>query len=383
MTKFFMHVIIAILFSICNGNIDNESSRTFATCDGNIDLNKPYRIVVNANDKGDTDKLLFQQFEIPSSDNDLLATSILIEVKAIGINYIDTYHRNGLYPGVTNIGLEGAGIVKMIGTNVTKYNINDKVFWFGIQGSYATHLIVDENTLPLMKFTSDMLQIMGENIDNNEDYIYKFGASIGIQVLTAHYLSNSITNINNNTFVLIHSGAGGTGNILIQMIKNILNANLVISTVGSENKYNIAKSAGADEVIIGYDKFYEKVMDLTNGKGVDVVYDGVGKHTWKNSLKCVKQRGWIIYFGNASGKMPNIDILELTKQGSISLIRPSLRHYVTNEKEINDRYNDVFDWIKYKKLRIIIGHEFKLYDVKQAHQMLESRKTVNKILLIP
>ena len=377
------------IFSLARGDDTQDESRGFETCDGNIDLEKPYRIVVDANNRGNADKLLFQPFDIPSSSKDLEPNDLLIQVKAAGINYIDTYHRSGLYPGVTKIGLEGSGIVTMTGDKVTKYTINDKVFWFSIQGSYSTHLIVNEDTISLIKFTDDMLDIIQneqdpEN-DKDTDYIYKVGASIGIQVLTAHYLANSITNINADTSVLIHSGAGGTGNILIQIIKNILKSKLLISTVSTEYKQSIAKSAGADQIIVGYDGdgFYDQVMRLTGNEGVDIVFDGVGRSTWEHSLKCVKQRGWIVYFGNASGKIPNIDILELTKQGSVSLIRPSLRHYVRNKAEIDARYNDVFKWMKDGQLEIKIGHEFKLYDVKQAQQMLESRLTVNKIVLVP
>lgn len=389
MLVFQVLVGIYLLNVFCRTQSDAENERKFATCNDDIDINKPYRIVVDENDRGNVDKLLFEQFEIASSNKDLQANDILIKVKAIGINYIDTYHRNGLYPGVTNIGLEGSGIIIMIGENVSKYSINDKVFWFGIQGSYTTHLIVNQDTLTLMKFTQSMIQIINQqNMDNNNDkddgdYIYKIGASIGIQALTAHYLAKDITNIDETSYVMIHSGAGGTGNILIQIIKNILKSKLVITTVGSDYKEDIAKSAGADHVIVGYDNFYEEIMDLTENEGVDVVFDGVGRNTWRNSLKCVKQRGWIVYFGNASGKIPNIDILELTKQGSVSLIRPSLRHYIRNKQEIKERFDDIFEWIKDGKLNIVIGHEFKLFDVKQAQQMLESRQTVNKILLLP
>jgi len=216
----------------------------------------------------------------------------------------------------------------------------------------------------------------------DEEEVFDLGASIGIQALTAHYLCRSLFPVSQNTSVLIHAGAGGTGGVLIQICKHILGSPLVIATVGSLEKKKVALEYGADHVILYKEEdFAERVMEITKENGVNVVFDGVGKSTYQGSLKCTTVRGMCVFFGNASGAVPPIDPLTLTKSGSVFITRPTLLHYIRNEQELKFRYDELFGWMEQKKLKIRIGQRFKLHNVFQAHTALESRGTIGKIVL--
>eukprot|EP01083_Nonionella_stella_P030130 82687_1 len=339
------------------------------------DLSKPYRIIVKEGNQGGAEKLTIQNFDLDSivlADNQLL-----IDIQSSGINFIDTYHRSGLYKNVFNLGKEGAGIVLKIGKKVDNYEPKDRVCWFSIQGSYATHIVTTNDNMGLMKIPPSLF-----NIYEDEQEAFDIAASIGIQALTAHYLCRSLYPVNNQTSVLIHAGAGGTGGILIQICKQVLQCPLVITTVGSEEKKKIALEYGADHVIL-YKKedFTEKLMEITKNNGVNVVFDGVGKATHQGSLQCTTVRGMCVFFGNASGAVPPIDPLALTKAGSVFITRPTLSHYIRSPQELKFRYDEIFSWMEKKTLNIRIGNRFNLNDVFDAHTALETRQTIGKIIL--
>lgn len=212
--------------------------------------------------------------------------------------------------------------------------------------------------------------------------MFDVGASIGIQALTAHYLCRSLYSVNAQSAVLIHAGAGGTGGLLIQICKKVLQSPLVITTVGSEEKKKIALEYGADHVILYKEEnFVEKVMEITKNAGVNVVFDGVGKSTFDGSLKCTMIRGMCVFFGNASGAVPPIDPLTLTKSGSVFITRPTLSHYIQSPQELKFRYDELFQWMQDEKIQIRIGQRFNLQDAFHAHQALESRQTIGKIIM--
>eukprot|EP01084_Bolivina_argentea_P073706 133741_1 len=227
-----------------------------------------YHVVVRKNDTGGPEKLIYERYSVKSPKDN----HILIEVKACGINFIDIYHRSGLYPGVTKLGLEGSGIVIAIGKNARNvYKIGDRICWSSTIGSYSTHLITSANNPNIIKIPP----ILFDSI-NNDLLVYKYTASILSQGLTAHYLCRDLYKVSSNDTVLIHAGAGGTGGLLIQMCKKICDAKCVITTVSNENKKRIAFENGADYVIMyKQTNFYDKVMEITNKQKCDVVFDGV------------------------------------------------------------------------------------------------------------
>ena len=223
------------------------------------------------------------------------------------------------------------------------------------------------------------------NEDNNDSNLMDIAACIPLQALTAHYLCNSVYKVCEDDIVLIHAGAGGTGGLLIQMCK-ILGCKCVITTVSNEIKSKIAKQNGADFVINyktqdgNYD-FLNEIKKITKNELCNVVFDGVGKMTSDQSILSVKSRGMCVFFGNASGPVPPIDPLRLTKQGSITLTRPSLMHFVKNKNEKEERIKDIFNWIINGKLKLHIGMKFGLKDARKAHEALEGRQTTGKIIL--
>jgi len=339
------------------------------------DITRPFRVIVKEGNQGGAEKLVIENFDVDAIE--LEEKGILIDIHSSGINFIDTYHRSGLYKNTFNLGKEGAGTVLSVGSAVTKYSAGDRVCWFSIQGSYATHIVTTEDNMGLMKIPDSLFKGV-----TDEEEVFDLGASLGIQALTAHYLCRSLFPVNTQHSVLIHAGAGGTGGILIQICKQILQSPLVITTVGSAEKMKVAKEYGADHVILYREEsFPEKVMEITKDLGVNVVFDGVGKSTFEGSLKCTTMRGMCVFFGNASGAVPPIDPLMLTRNGSVFITRPSLFHYIRNAQELKFRYDELFGWIEQKKLRLRIGQRFKLHDVFQAHRALEARGTIGKIVM--
>lgn len=292
----------------------------------------------------------------------------LVQIEAAGVNFVDVYFREGRYPAPLPFinGQEGAGLVVAVGPEVTTVVVGDRVAYTGVLGSYAEYAAVP----------ADRLIKIPDQLDFNQV------AAAMLQGMTAHYLSHSTYPIKSGDSVLIHAAAGGVGLLLVQMAKNL--GARVIGTAGSEAKAQLAREAGADEVIIYTTHDFEtETLRLTEGKGVQVVYDGVGKDTFEKDLKVLRPRGYLVLFGGSSGPVPPFDPMQLTKHGSLFLTRPSLQHYVATREELEQRANDVLQSIVRGELKIRIYKTYPLAEAQQAHRDLEGRKTTGKLLLIP
>jgi NADPH2:quinone reductase len=292
----------------------------------------------------------------------------LVKLAAAGVNFIDVYFRTGMYkaPLPLTLGLEGAGVVTAVGTGVTDVKIGDAVAWTGVPGSYAQMAVVP----------ADRLVKLPPGVEP------KVGAAAMLQGLTAHYLVRSSYPLKKGDTCLVHAAAGGMGLLLCQMGK-MLGAT-VIGTVSTEEKAALAKGAGAEHVILYTQQDFEpEVKRITGGRGVDVVYDGVGATTFDKSLNCLRPRGYMILFGAASGPVPPLDLQVLNVRGSLFLQRPSLNHHIAAREELLQRAGEILGWIKEGKIKLRIEHQFPLAQAAEAHKALEGRKTTGKILLIP
>ena len=291
-----------------------------------------------------------------------------VKIEAIGLNFIDIYQRTGLYPLQTpfTLGMEGAGAVDAIGDGATEVKVGDRVAYAMILGSYAEYAIVP----------SAKLAPLPANIDA------KSAAALMLQGMTAHYLTHSTYQLKKGDTALIHAAAGGVGLLLIQIAK-MLGAR-VIGTVGTEAKAQLAKQAGADEVILyTQTDFLAEVKKLTDGKGVQVVYDSVGATTFEKSLDCLRPRGYLALFGQSSGPVAPLDPGKLAAKGSLFLTRPTLAHYMLDRTELLARANDLFNWTASGKLKLRIESTLPMKDAAQAHRLLEGRKTSGKVVLVP
>jgi NADPH2:quinone reductase len=294
---------------------------------------------------------------------------VLIEHVAIGLNYIDTYHRSGLYPVQlpSGIGVEASGIIKEVGSNVKDFKVGDKISYAGIPlGAYSSHRVYP---------TKNLVKVP-QNID------LEIAATLMIKGLTAFYLLHKTYPASPGETVLFHAAAGGVGQIFCQWAKSI--DVKIIGTVGSDEKIELAKKNGCDEVI-NYSKedFAKKVMKLTDGKGLSVVYDGVGKSTFEKSLECLKTRGTLVSFGNASGSLEPIDVTKMLQPKGLFFVRPSMGQYLSTDEELNEASKMLFEKISSGKVKIEIFKKYKLDDVQQAHIDLESRKIVGPAVIIP
>ena len=294
---------------------------------------------------------------------------VLIEQKAIGLNFIDTYHRSGLYPLElpSGIGAEGSGIIKKIGSKVKDFSIGDRVAYAGVPlGAYSS-----ERNYP----TKNLVKIP-EEIDFN------IAATLMTKGLTAYYLLYKTYPIAPNETLLFHAAAGGVGQIFCQWAKSL--GCKVIGTVGSDEKIDIAKKNGCD-FVINYSKedFPKKVLELTKGKGVPVVYDGVGKNTFEGSIECLKMRGMMVSFGNSSGPVANIDVKKMIQPKSLYFTRPTMFHYLATKNELKEGADKLFKKISLGKIKIKIFKKYQLEDVVQAHKDLEARKIIGPAVIIP
>ena len=294
---------------------------------------------------------------------------VTIEHKAIGLNFIDTYHRSGLYPVElpSGIGAEGAGIIKEIGSKVKDFSVGDNVAYAGAPlGSYST-----ERNYPIKNLVKVPKEI-------NLDIV----ATLMVKGLTTFYLLHKTYPVSSGETVLFHAAAGGVGLIFCQWAKSL--DCKVIGTVGSDEKIDIAKKNGCDFVInYSKDNFAKKVLEITKGKGVPVVYDGVGKNTFEGSIECLKMRGMMVSFGNASGPLADINVPKSLQPKGLYFIRPSMQHYLSTREEINEGAKILFEKIKSGKVKIEIFKKYKLEDVVQAHKDLESRKILGPAIIIP
>ena len=294
---------------------------------------------------------------------------VLIEQKAIGLNYIDTYHRTGSYPLPlpSGIGLEAAGIVKKIGSKVTDISIGDLVAYAGAPiGAYAEQRI----------YNADKLVRLPDGITPET------AACIMTKGLTTYYLLYKTFPVKSHDTILFHAAAGGVGQIFCQWAKSL--GCKVIGTVGSEEKISIAKKNGCD-LVINYSKenFVEKVKDFTKGVGVPVVYDGVGAKTFEDSIACLKNTGMMVSFGNSSGSVKNVDVKKHIMPKSLFFTRPTLGHYFPNKELLREAAEILFEQIKYGKVKIKIFKKYKLEDIVQAHKDFESRKIIGPAIIIP
>ena len=297
------------------------------------------------------------------------ADEVTIEHKAIGLNYIDTYHRSGLYPLKlpSGIGIEAAGIIKEIGSDVKEFSVGDKISYSGAPlGAYSTH----------RNYPTKNLVKVPDNID------LEIAATLMTKGLTTFYLLHKTYPVKSGETILFHAAAGGVGQIFGQWAKTL--GCTVIGTVGTDEKIDKAKSYGYDH-IINYNKenFSEKVLEITNGRGVSVVYDGVGKNTLEGSLKCLSIRGMMVSFGNASGALSPIDVPKLLQPKGLYFIRPSMQQYLSTREEINEGAKILFEKIGSRKVKIEIFKKYKLENVIEAHKELESRKILGPAIIVP
>jgi NADPH2:quinone reductase len=292
----------------------------------------------------------------------------VVKLEAIGVNFVDVYYRIGAYKAQLpfTLGVEGAGRVVAVGTDVSQVKVGDRVAYTGVLGAYAELASVPVERLVL---------IPGE-------LSAKDAAAAMLQGMTAHYLTCSTYPLRPGDRCLVHAAAGGVGRLLCQIAK--LRSAEVIGTASTEEKAQIGREAGADHLIL-YTRqdFEEEVRRITAGQGVQVVYDSVGETTFAKGLNCLARRGMMVLFGQSSGPVKAVDPQVLNQKGSLFLTRPSLAHYTATRGELESRALEVFSWIIQGKLKLRIGAEFPLKDAAEAHRQLEARQTTGKVLLIP
>ena len=296
------------------------------------------------------------------------ASEVLIRLTAIGVNYIDTYHRTGLYsmPLPFTPGTEGAGVIEQLGEGVTGLTVGQRVAYTNVPGSYAEYAVVPADKL----------------VPIRDDLTDQQAAAVLLQGMTAQYLAYTTYPIRPGDTVLIHAGAGGVGSLLTQIAR--MRGARVITTVSTEEKAQLSRENGADEVILyTQTDFAAEVKKLTGGQGVQVVYDSVGKSTFEGSLDSLKPLGTMVSFGNASGPVPPFAPAILGAKGSLMFTRPSLAHYTLTRSALLERAGMVFDWVASGKLDVQIQPPYALADAAQAHRDLEGRGTTGKLLLLP
>jgi NADPH2:quinone reductase len=293
---------------------------------------------------------------------------VVVKVAASGVNFIDVYNREGRYklPLPFVAGQEGSGTVTALGSKVSGIKVGDRVAWAGIQGSYAEYAAVP----------ADRVVPVPSAVDG------RTAAAAILQGMTAHYLCHDTYPLKRGETALVQAAAGGTGLLLVQMAHNI--GARVIGTASTEEKAKLAREAGADEVILYTQVDFEaETKRLTGGKGVDVVFDSVGKTTFEKGLNTLRPRGYMVLFGGSSGPVAPFDPIQLMQKGSLFLTRPTVLHYIVTTDELRKRANAVFEMIAAGKLKLRIAHTYPLKEAAQAHRDLEARKTTGKILLLP
>jgi NADPH:quinone reductase len=291
-----------------------------------------------------------------------------VKIAAAGLNYIDTYHRNGLYPAPLPLipGMEAAGVVDIVGPDVAVVKPGDRVAYCMALGANAEYAVVP----------ADKLVPLPANLT------FGTAAAVLLQGMTAHYLAFSTYPLQPGDVALVHAAAGATGSLLVQMAKRA--GAVVIATVGSQEKAELARGDGADHAIVYTETdFEQEVQRITAGRGVDVVYDSVGQSTFDKGLNCLRPRGLMALFGQASGPVPAFDLQVLNQKGSLFVTRPSLGHYVATRSELLSRAGDVFMWVADGDLRVRIDRTLPLSQTAEAHRLLQSRQTAGKVLLIP
>lgn len=293
---------------------------------------------------------------------------VRVKTEAIGVNFLDVYQRIGRYQGTPpfTLGQEASGTVDAVGPDVTDVKPGDRVAYASVQGSYAEYAVVPAWRLLPVPDGVDM----------------QLAAAVLVQGMTAHYLTHSTYPLKGDETALVHAAGGGTGQLLVQAAKRC--GARVFGTASTEEKARLAREAGADEVILYTQTDFEaEVKRLTEGKGVDVVYDSVGKDTFEKSLNCLKRRGYMVLYGASSGAVPPLDPQVLNAKGSLYLTRPFLGHYTVDRDELLWRAKDVFSWLAAGELKVNIDRTFPLSESAEAHRYLEDRQSRGKVLLIP
>jgi NADPH:quinone reductase len=313
---------------------------------------------------GGPEVLTFVDLEIPKPN----PNQAIVQVKAAGINFIDVYFREGRYPATPPFvnGQEAAGVVAEVGSEVKTLKSGDRVAYSGVLGSYAEYAAVP----------ADRLVKVPENVD------FRQAAALMLQGMTAQYLCHTTYPLKKGDIALVHSAAGGVGLLLVQMAKKL--GARVIGTVGTEEKAKLAREAGADDTII-YTKqdFEAETKRLTDGKGVHVIYDGVGKDTFEKDLNVLRPLGYLVYYGASSGAVPPFELNRLAPKGSLFVTRPTLVTYIASREDLEKRSSHVMQMVGSGELKLRIEHVYPLKDAEQAHRDLEARKTTGKLLLIP
>ena len=321
--------------------------------------------VVKIEKTGGPEVLKFETIEIGAPGPE----EVLIEHKAIGLNFIDTYHRSGSYPLdlPSGIGGEASGIIKKIGSKVKDFSVGDSVAYAGV---------------PLGSYSSERIYSIKNLVKIPDGINFDIAATLMTKGLTTYYLLYKTYHVSANETILFHAAAGGVGQIFCQWAKSL--GCKVIGTVGSDEKIKTAKKNGCD-FVINYSKedFPKKVLEITKGKGVPVVYDGVGKNTFVGSIECLKIRGMMVSFGNASGSIENVDVKKMIQPKGLYFTRPSMGQYLGSKDEIKEGADKLFQNIKLGKVKIVIFKKYKLEDVVQAHKDLEARKIVGPAIIIP
>lgn len=294
------------------------------------------------------------------------AGELLVEVAAAGVNFIDIYQREGLYPLrlPAVLGNEGAGTVVACGEGVEGISPGERVAWTGVLGSYSSAAVVP----------AEAAVGIPDGID------VRVAAAAMLQGMTAHYLCHSTWRIGPGDVAVVHAAAGGVGLLLTQMVKR--RGGVVVATASTPEKRELATGAGADRAV-PYDEMPEAVAGVSGGRGADVVYDGVGRSTFDGSLSVLAPRGMLVLYGQSSGPVPPFDLQRLNAGGSLFVTRPSLGHYIATRNELESRAKDLFGWIGEGRLDVRIGGVYGLDEVRKAHQDLEARRTSGKLLLIP
>ncbi|WP_135081278.1 quinone oxidoreductase [Terasakiella sp. SH-1] len=320
---------------------------------------------IRIHEPGGPEALSFDQIDL----NDPKENEVQIRFKAIGLNFIDCYHRSGLYPVPAlphTIGMEGAGVIEALGSNVTEFSVGQRVCIGAALGCYTEVGNFDQNVV----------------VPLPDEIEFETAAAMMLKGMTAHYLLRRIYKVTEKDTILFHAAAGGVGSIATQWAKSL--GTTVIGTVGSLDKAKLAKEQGCDfPILYREENFTDRVQDITNGEGVPVVYDSIGAATFEGSLDCLRPLGMMVTYGNATGPVPDFSPALLAQKGSLFITRPSLMHYVAKREDLLWAANDLFDVVKSGAVQIHVNQTYDLKDAAQAHRDLEDRKTTGSTILIP
>src|SRR5436189_5787586 len=327
-------------------------------------VNEARMKAIRVHTPGGPEALRYEEIERPAPG----PGQVLVKVEAAGVNFIDVYQRTGQYkvPGPFTLGQEAAGTVAAVGPGVAEPNVGDRVAYTSILGAYAEYAVVP----------ADRVVVLPDGVSTKQ------GAAAMLQGMTAHYLATSTYPLKAGDACLVHAAAGGVGLLLCQVAT--LRGARVLGTVSTEEKAQLAREAGADEVILySREDFEAAVKRLTEGAGLQVIYDSVGQTTFAKGLNCLAPRGMMVLYGQSSGPVAPFDPQVLNQRGSLFLTRPTLHHYIASREELVARAEEVLDWVREEKLRVRVAVELPLAQAAEAHRLLEGRRSTGKVLLIP